>query len=112
VLVPAVAVRDGDGVFLDDLAPADLARDLGVPVRVVEPTPGALLKAIRDTRRSGGMIREVAPLSGHPRCMPAPLLVTIDRSRFTLHERSGVRSRVASFSGHPRLEPDSRHSLQ
>jgi putative radical SAM enzyme (TIGR03279 family) len=48
VLVPAVAVRDGDGVFLDDLAPADLARDLGVPVRVVEPTPGALLKAIRD----------------------------------------------------------------
>jgi putative radical SAM enzyme (TIGR03279 family) len=49
VLVPAVAVRDGDGVFLDDLAPADLARDLGVPVRVVEPTPAALLKAIRDS---------------------------------------------------------------
>ena len=49
VLVPAVAVRDGDGIFLDDLAPADLARDLGVPVRVVQPTPGALLKAIRDS---------------------------------------------------------------
>jgi putative radical SAM enzyme (TIGR03279 family) len=48
VLVPAVAVRDGDGVFLDDATPADLARDLGVPVKVVEPTPGALLKAIRD----------------------------------------------------------------
>jgi len=47
VLVPAVAVRDGDGVFLDDATPADLARDLGVPVTVVEPTPGALLKAIR-----------------------------------------------------------------
>jgi putative radical SAM enzyme (TIGR03279 family) len=48
VLVPAVAVRDGDGVFLDDLAPADLARDLGVPVRVVEPTPSALLRALRE----------------------------------------------------------------
>jgi len=48
VLVPAVALRDGDGVFLDDATPADLARDLGVPVTVVEPTPGALLKAIRD----------------------------------------------------------------
>jgi NifB/MoaA-like Fe-S oxidoreductase len=48
VLVPAVALRDADGVFLDDLTPADLARDLGVPVRVVAPTPGALLKAIRD----------------------------------------------------------------
>jgi putative radical SAM enzyme (TIGR03279 family) len=49
VLVPAVAVRDGDGVFLDDLTPADLARDLGVPVRVIQPTPGALLRAIRDS---------------------------------------------------------------
>jgi putative radical SAM enzyme (TIGR03279 family) len=49
VLVPAVAVRDGDGIFLDDLTPADLARDLGVPVTVVQPTPSALLKAIRDS---------------------------------------------------------------
>jgi len=44
-----VAVRDGDGLFLDDLTPADLARDLGVPVKMVQPTPGALLKAIRDS---------------------------------------------------------------
>ena len=48
VLVPAVALRDVDGVFLDDVTPADLARDLGVPVRVVEPSPGALLAALRD----------------------------------------------------------------
>jgi NifB/MoaA-like Fe-S oxidoreductase len=48
VLVPAVALRDVDGVFLDDQTPADLARDLGVPVRVVATTPGALLRAIRD----------------------------------------------------------------
>ncbi len=47
VLVPAVTVRDGEGVFLDDLTPADLARDLGVPVTVVEPEPRALLRALR-----------------------------------------------------------------
>ena len=45
VLVPGAAVRDGDGVFLDDLAPRDLARDLGVTVRVVAPTAEAFLKA-------------------------------------------------------------------
>jgi putative radical SAM enzyme (TIGR03279 family) len=47
VLVPAVAVRDGDGVFLDDLTAADLTRDLRVTVRVVEPTAAALFAAVR-----------------------------------------------------------------
>ena len=47
VLVPAVALRDGDGVFLDDLTPADLTRALGVPVVAVEPQPRALLRALR-----------------------------------------------------------------
>ena len=46
VLIPAVTLRDGDGVFLDDVTPADLARDLGVDVRVVEPAAGALLRAL------------------------------------------------------------------
>jgi putative radical SAM enzyme (TIGR03279 family) len=46
VLVPAVTVRDGDGVFLDDLTPADLARDLGVPVTLVAPEAAALLDAL------------------------------------------------------------------
>jgi putative radical SAM enzyme (TIGR03279 family) len=46
VLVPAVALRDADGVFLDDLAPADLTRALGVRVSAVEPTAPALLQAI------------------------------------------------------------------
>jgi len=46
VLLPAVTVRDADGIFLDDLTPADLARDLGVAVRVVEPSPTALLSAL------------------------------------------------------------------
>ncbi len=46
VLVPAVALRDGDGVFLDDMTPDDLAEALGTPVRAVEPTPEALLRAL------------------------------------------------------------------
>jgi putative radical SAM enzyme (TIGR03279 family) len=46
VLVPAVAVRDGDGVFLDDVTSADLARQLGVRVQVVEPDPRAVLRAL------------------------------------------------------------------
>jgi putative radical SAM enzyme (TIGR03279 family) len=47
VLIPAVALRDGEGVFLDDVTPADLTRDLGVPVRVVEPQARALVRALR-----------------------------------------------------------------
>ncbi len=46
VLLPAVTVRDGDGVLLDDVTPADLARDLGVPVALVAPEPAALLDAL------------------------------------------------------------------
>jgi NifB/MoaA-like Fe-S oxidoreductase len=46
VLVPAVALRDGAGVFLDDLTPADLTAALGVPVTPVEPTARALLAAL------------------------------------------------------------------
>jgi len=47
VLVPGVALRDGEGVFLDDLTPADLTRHLGVAVVPVEPEPRALLRALR-----------------------------------------------------------------
>ena len=47
VLVPAVALRDGEGVFLDDLTPADLGRALGVSVVPVEPSARALLRALR-----------------------------------------------------------------
>jgi NifB/MoaA-like Fe-S oxidoreductase len=46
VLVPAVALRDGAGVFLDDLTPADLTTALGVPVTPVEPTARALLAGL------------------------------------------------------------------
>jgi putative radical SAM enzyme (TIGR03279 family) len=47
VLVPSIAVRDGDGVFLDDLSPRDLAAELDTPVRLVEPSGRALLRALR-----------------------------------------------------------------
>lgn len=46
VLVPAVAVRDGDGVFLDDLTPEDLARELGTRVRVVDTSARGLLRGV------------------------------------------------------------------
>src|SRR5262249_23524790 len=46
VLVPAAAIRDGAGVFLDDVSPADLESALGVPVIAVEPTPAALMGAL------------------------------------------------------------------
>jgi putative radical SAM enzyme (TIGR03279 family) len=46
VLVPAAALRDGEGVFLDDLTPADLGRALGVPVVAVACEPRALRRAL------------------------------------------------------------------
>jgi putative radical SAM enzyme (TIGR03279 family) len=46
VLVPAVALRDGAGVFLDDLTPADLAGSLGKPVTAVEPDAPTFLAAL------------------------------------------------------------------
>jgi putative radical SAM enzyme (TIGR03279 family) len=46
VVVPAVALRERDGVFLDDMTCDDLAAALGVSVRVIEPEPAALLSAV------------------------------------------------------------------
>jgi hypothetical protein len=46
VLVPAVAIRDAAGVYLDDLTPADMADALGKPVTAVEPDAPALLAAV------------------------------------------------------------------
>jgi len=46
VLVPAVALRDGAGVFLDDVTPDDLTAALGTRVTVVEPSATALLRTV------------------------------------------------------------------
>jgi putative radical SAM enzyme (TIGR03279 family) len=43
LLIPAVVLRDGGDVFLDDVRVAELERALGLKALVVEPTPEALL---------------------------------------------------------------------
>jgi putative radical SAM enzyme (TIGR03279 family) len=46
VLVPAVTLRDGADVFLDDLTPGDVADSLGTPVTAIEPDASAFLTAL------------------------------------------------------------------
>jgi len=46
ILVPQVALSDKAGVFLDDFTLGDLSASLGVPVRAVEPSSGALVGAL------------------------------------------------------------------
>jgi len=46
VLVPQVALSETAGVFLDDLTLGDVSASLGVPVRAVDPSPGALVTAL------------------------------------------------------------------
>jgi NifB/MoaA-like Fe-S oxidoreductase len=71
VLVPAAALRDGDGVFLDDLAPADLTRALGVPVTPVDNDPAALIAAL--TRPAAARLRvAAAPCGGRTRAPACP----------------------------------------
>ncbi|MBO6040013.1 MAG: DUF512 domain-containing protein [Oscillospiraceae bacterium] len=47
LLLCRVMLRHGEGVFLDDLTPADLERELKVPVQVVENDGASLLAAMR-----------------------------------------------------------------
>lgn len=59
LLLPDVLLRDGEEVLLDDMTPDDVARELGVEVRIVEAHPWGLLTALEelhDERReqSGG----------------------------------------------------------
>ena len=46
VLVPDVMMKEGEGVFLDDLTLEDLERELGKPVLVVESTPFGIYDAV------------------------------------------------------------------
>jgi len=45
VLVPDVMMKEGEGVFLDDLTLEDLERELGKPVLVVDSTPLGIYEA-------------------------------------------------------------------
>ena len=46
--VPRVTLTETKGVFLDDVAPADLERHLGVPVRPVEASARGLVEGLLD----------------------------------------------------------------
>ncbi len=50
VLVPDVMLKEGEGVFLDDLSVEQLRETLGVPVVVVESTPAGIAGALRKVR--------------------------------------------------------------
>ncbi|HJV34671.1 DUF512 domain-containing protein [Geomonas sp.] len=48
VLVPDVMMKEGEGVFLDDMTVEDLERELGKPVQIVESTPWGIYDAIKN----------------------------------------------------------------
>ena len=48
VLVPRVALTETKGVFLDDAAPEDLARDLGVRIVTVDASARGLIDGLLD----------------------------------------------------------------
>jgi len=48
VLVPRVALTETKGVFLDDVAPEDLSRALGVPIVAVEASARGLIDGLLD----------------------------------------------------------------
>ena len=48
VLVPDVMLKEGEGVFLDNLTLDDLEKQLGAPVQVVESTPYGIYEAVAD----------------------------------------------------------------
>lgn len=45
-LVPTIAIREGHGVFLDDLTPEDVERMSGMKILMVEPTARGLVEAL------------------------------------------------------------------
>jgi putative radical SAM enzyme (TIGR03279 family) len=46
VLIPRVALTESRGVFLDDVVPDDLARHLGAPIAVAEPSAKGLIDGL------------------------------------------------------------------
>jgi putative radical SAM enzyme (TIGR03279 family) len=46
ILVPAVALREGDGLFLDDFPPKEIEIRLGSRVKAIDAAPRALLNAL------------------------------------------------------------------
>jgi len=48
VLVPDVMIKEGEGMFLDDVTVEDLESELGKPVQVVESTPYGIYDALEE----------------------------------------------------------------
>ncbi len=51
LLVPDVMLKEGEGVFLDDVSPTQLEQRLGIPVIVFDSTPGGFYRALRSFGR-------------------------------------------------------------
>lgn len=54
VLIPEVMLKEGEGCFLDDLTPADVAQTLQVPVRSFDGTPSGLFKTLQTLAKKKG----------------------------------------------------------
>ncbi len=48
LLVPDVTLREGSEMFLDNVTLKDLGESLGMQIKVIDSTPGGLLKGIQD----------------------------------------------------------------
>lgn len=51
LLIPSVVLRDGDGVFLDDVSVEDVEKALGIPAIVIDPTPEGLIDGIKQAAK-------------------------------------------------------------
>jgi NifB/MoaA-like Fe-S oxidoreductase len=47
LLIPAVMLKEGEGVFLDDLTPKELSESLKIPVIIFDGTPTGVYKTLR-----------------------------------------------------------------
>ncbi|MBV5339941.1 MAG: DUF512 domain-containing protein [Deltaproteobacteria bacterium] len=65
LFVPDVMLKEGEGVFLDDVSLDQLERRIGCPVIVFDSTPRGFYKALRSFGRK--LLRQRADCSGVPR---------------------------------------------
>jgi putative radical SAM enzyme (TIGR03279 family) len=54
LVVPDVMLKEGEGVFLDDLTPEEVGMELGMPVLVAESSPAGLYQALRSVTPAAG----------------------------------------------------------
>ena len=54
LFLPSVMLKEGEGLFLDDLSPKDLENQLGVKVLIFDGTPSGLYQLLRKTANRKG----------------------------------------------------------